>query len=253
MMCKKFGKCFAEGYKKILFPNKADEAIENDTAEAGQATQNNNYGPIYFLFDWVLRIINTLNFVELFKFFFKCCSSKKSYLAGRWGIDTWIFLRWALIIWFWAASINNLATEIITWYLIVAALFSYFYNHVWTDDAIDRAGFSKDRVRGRFMNLLFAIAFCMFAFAYMYHVIYPNEFIWADDIVTGPRALIFSITYSFTSSYEFVKPATDCGYKIAVTELVIMFIFLTIVISKSIPETSNNSKPGIGPDASREK
>ncbi|MDP1728490.1 MAG: hypothetical protein Q8M15_17025 [Bacteroidota bacterium] len=83
--------------------------------------------------------------------------------------------------------------------------------------------------------LLLAIAYSNFTFAYLYRVSYTNDFTWPDS-ASSLNAIWYSISNSLAANYDEVKPLTSFGNSIAMIQLIITFIFVTIILSKSVPQ-----------------
>ena len=85
-----------------------------------------------------------------------------------------------------------------------------------------------------------AISFSLFGFAYLYYVPYSSEFAWGTEQPVFIYSLWFSISNSLTASYEQVKPITDVGNTIAMMQLLMMFVFLTIIIGGTVPQIKSS-------------
>jgi len=205
-----------------------------------------NKGPIYTVMDWIFSKVAYINLVELFKLFSQKLSPKSAspqirrrYL--RTSVDIFIFLKWIFI---GVLIIRNKAVPITTisvWYLIITNLYTYFYYHTWSTEILYDKHFDVDRVKRRFLNLLLAIFFTIFAFAYLYFVPYSREFLW-DTNATFIHSIWFSTSNSLTASYDNVIPSTDLGNSISMIQLMIMFLFLTIIIGGSVPTISQEKE-----------
>jgi hypothetical protein len=158
---------------------------------------------------------------------------KKKY--GRVAVDFFIITKWILIFFLWSKVKTNSFCTFLTWYLIITNIYSYFYYHIWDDEAFNTTSFDKDRIRRRFVNLILAISYSNFCFAYLYNKVYTSELQWSDKIVTDSKSLWFSISNSLAANYSAVGPISDLGNSIAMIQLSITFIFVTIILSKSIP------------------
>jgi hypothetical protein len=121
------------------------------------------------------------------------------------------------------------------WYLIATNIYSYFYYHIWTDDAQNTKEYDFDRMRRRFVNLILAIMFSAFSFAFLYRFPYYSEFVWNSEMIAG-NAIWFSISNSLAANYEVVKSQTEFGNTLTMIQLILTFIFITIIISRSIPQ-----------------
>jgi len=198
------------------------------------------YGFIYKAVNFLLKFLNNFNLVELFKVIAKKqntdigdAETVKTY--ARVGIDIFICLKWIFLIVLWIFSWHSLILSIIVWYLIVTNLYSYFFNHIWTDEALNTSKFTNDRIRSRFLNLLLAVFYSTLCFAYLYQIVYPNEFKWGSGVGTI-YAIQFSFSNSVAANYDQVSVQTDMGNVIASIQLFITFIFVAIILSRSIPQ-----------------
>lgn len=200
------------------------------------------YGLIYRAIKCILDILNYFNLVELFKLIAvklnkKTQDEEQTKTYARVGIDIFICLKWIIISIFWYNGINNLFTTIFVWYLIITNVYSYFFNHLWTDYAINTENFTNDRIRSRFINLLLALAFSTFCFGYLYQIVYPGDFNWNEQLPNFLYAIQYSFSNSLAANYEQVKPISDSANIVSTIQLLLTFIFVAIILSKSIPET----------------
>ena len=109
------------------------------------------YGFIYRIVKTILFVLDYVNLVELFKYTFGKFNNDHSNLERektfqRIGIDVFICVKWLFIIILWYFNLHSKVTTFIVWYLVIANLFSYFYNHIWTDVALNTENFTKDRI-----------------------------------------------------------------------------------------------------------
>lgn len=203
-------------------------------------------GIIYTILKFAFDNLKYLSLVELFKFVFvKIFSDSTSILNkvkfSRLGVDTFIILKWTLVIILLRYSINNPFLTFLIWYLLLTNIYTYFYYHIWKTESLNPDNFSIDRVRRRFITLLLSIGFSNLCFAYLYRLPYVAEFKWSNDTPLNIKSLWFSYANSITADYEYVKPITELGINLTITQLIISFIFLTIILAKSIPQTSSTT------------
>lgn len=206
-------------------------------------------GFLYKLLDRLLNIIQYLNLVELFKYVGKKISPPKSPIETkieytRVSVDIFIVAKWLFLIILWGFKVTNLVVVIIVWYLLIMNLYTYFYYHTWASKILIDQYFDTDRIKRRFIYLLLSILYSVFGFAYFYNYPYSSEFLWADGSPNFLHSLWFSVSNSLTGSYDQVKPITNLGYSISMIQLIIMFIFITIIISSSIPQTHSEKSEG---------
>lgn len=115
-----------------------------------------------------------------------------------------LVLKWIAVIVFWLCQVNSALVKLIIWYLIITNLFTYFYYHTWTID-LDRGSFTIERVKRRFLNLLLAISFNVFCFAYLIRFSFSANYEWTNQIATSKNALLYSVANAFTVSFDSVK------------------------------------------------
>lgn len=99
--------------------------------------------------------------------------------------------------------------------------------------------FDIDRIRRRFITLMQSIGFSNVCFAYLFRFPYLSDFEWSDKIPLNTKSLWFSFANSLTANYEYVKPSTQDGASVTLTQLIISFVFLTLILGKSIPQTKS--------------
>ncbi len=192
-------------------------------------------GIIYQIANWVIENLKYLNLVELFKWFTKKCYPSDTLLASRLGVDTFIIIKWIAVTILWYNSISNTLINYLIWYLIITNIYTYFYYHNWTKD-LKRRHFNLKRIKRRFLNLTLAIAFNVFCFAYLFAVPFVANFQWASNSVIIKDSLLFSLANSITLDFPLVSATTEVGHTLTLIETFISFIFLTIILSNSIPQ-----------------
>lgn len=173
--------------------------------------------------------------MELFKTIAKKLKPNQSQEYSKIAVDIFIVLKWTLIFLLTYFQINNVWMTVLVWYLISTNLYTYFYYHNWIDESLNTSNFSNDRIRRRFINLILAICFSNYSFSYLYKLPYASEFSWSSEKIIGD-SFVYSVCNSITASYDVVKPISSFSYCISTIQIFISFIFLTIVISRSIPQ-----------------
>lgn len=201
-------------------------------------------GFIYTATKLVLDNLKYLTLVELFKYLGNKLNPNKNNLDSklafsRASVDIFIVLKFALILLLMKFNVNSDFWTEVTWYLLITNVYSYFYYHIWTDEALISESFSMDRTRRRFVTLMLAVGFSDICFSYLYKVPYNSDFEWSDNLATSTKSTWFSISNSLAANYDAVKPITDFGYNVSMTQLIITFIFATIILSKSIPQANS--------------
>jgi len=197
-------------------------------------------GFLYPIFKFLIIIVKYINLVELFKYSAKCiCSKENAVEASRVAVDIFIVLKWLFVIALCRFGCVNTFLTILVWYLIITNLFTYFYYHIWADEALKTDEFSKDRIRRRFLNLILAFAFSIFCFAYLFQFVYFADIYWNDNDVSFINAIMFSFNNALGGSYDNINPQTSFGNLICSIELFTTFIFATLILSRSIPQTNS--------------
>jgi len=204
-------------------------------------------GFIFPTINKILYSINKINLVELFKFIGVKIVSKKGGLeekiiASRFAVDAFIVTKWILLIVLWIIKVSNGLWVFIIWYLIVMNAYTYFFYHIWSTEILDDHYFDIERIKRRFLNLLLAITYTIFGFAYLYNCPYSSNFQWAYGEPNFFQSLWYSLANSLTANYDQVKPTTSLGYSVSMVQLVIVFIFITIIIGCSIPQIKTSKK-----------
>jgi len=192
-------------------------------------------GILYSLVNWLIESLKYLNFVELFKFLLVKIYSKDRITALRFAVDIFIILKWIFIALLWLWNVKNSFVNLIVWYLIATNVYTYFYYHAWTKD-IAKAQFDLDRIKRRFMNLILSIGFNIICFAYFFAQPFGHNFKWEKGFSTLQDAVSVSIANSLTSSYYSVQAITEIGHTLLFIETGVSFVFLTIILSNSIPQ-----------------
>jgi hypothetical protein len=199
-------------------------------------------GFIYVAVKFIIDKLCLINLVEYFKKVGLWLNPDKTNrdmeaTYTRVATDIFIVLKWLFIALVWYLQATNIVVTVIVWYLIISNLYTYFFHHIWTDEALDTSHFTNDRIRRRFINLVLAVTYSEIAFAFLYRFKYVSDFSWTTE-PSSLHAVWFSISNSFAANYAVVAPSTDVGNTIATIQLLITFIFVTIIISRSIPQKS---------------
>jgi hypothetical protein len=201
-------------------------------------------GFIYPILNWIIHNMKYLTIVELFKWFSilivrKFKSELRTSQASRIAVDVFILLKWIFIIFVSKCHLKEPWVVFATWYLILTNLYSYFYYHIWEKESLNAENFLIDRIRRRFLNLMLAIGFSNLCFAYLYGVASVHEFIWTDRHPSFLEAIWYSISNSLASNYDGLQPLTETAEYISKIQLMITFVFLSIILGKSIPQTNS--------------
>lgn len=201
-------------------------------------------GIIYFILKKVLDGLNYLSLVELFKYiaikaYSNAANSQSRITASRMAVDIFIILKWLFILLAFLNGWSSSFMTVLVWYLIYSNLYTYFFYHLWNRESMNTENFDIERVRRRFITLMLSIGFSNICFAYLFRVPYLTDFEWSDKIPLNAKAVWFSFANSLTANYEFVKPITQNGASITITQLIISFVFITLILGKSIPQTKS--------------
>ncbi len=197
------------------------------------------YGFLYKFFNTLIELFKYFNLVELFKYLGKKINTKNSAQSKnntRIAVDIFILFKWVLIICFIGFDVHSCFAKITTWYLIITNVYTYFYYHVWNETAIKSLDEDIHSLRRKFVNLILAISFSNLSFTYLYLSIYKMEYKWDNFISNFNQAFRFSLSNSISGNYSTVTPISELGNSISLIQLLISFIFITIVISRSIPQ-----------------
>lgn len=198
-------------------------------------------GLIYPIVDFLIITLKHINLVELYKKLLVTIFKNQDRLTiNRIAIDSFIIIKWIAVILLLINHVSNLLTTIVVWYLLFSNLYTYFYYHIWINDTANDQHNTPERIRRRFLNLLTSIGFSNLCFAFLYRFPYLGDFEWSEKLPLTTKALWFSFANSLTASYEFVKPITKDGVNLTIMQLIISFVFLTMILGNSIPKTNNN-------------
>lgn len=208
-------------------------------------------GFVYPIISIIISCIEKLNIVNLFKYtaviMTKWLYANKSEetvirLVRRnrnIAVDLFIVVKFIFIGLVWIYQINNIYNTIFVIYLLVMNSFTYFYYHVWEETAILNQFQTLHRVRRRFINLIISIVYLIFTYAYLYAVPYSQHFKWGDGITpTFVMSFLFSVSNSFNGGYNVVGPISEFGELIKSSEIVSIFVFVVIVLARSLPQGS---------------
>ena len=200
---------------------------------------------LYQILNKLLNSMKYINLVELFKFIGRKLTPKNSLIEtrinySRTSVDIFIVAKWLFILLLILFDVTNIWLVIAVWYLLFANLYTYFYYHTWSSEILNDRYFDTTRIKRRLLNLLLAIFYSVFGFAYLYYIPYSTEFIWAGKTPNFLHSLWYSLSNSLTASYDQVRPITDVGNSISMIQLIIMFIFVTIIIGGSIPQINSD-------------
>lgn len=204
--------------------------------------QNENkalrHGFIYPVVCAFITALNYLNLVELFKAVGKRLSrdTDESVQYIRIAIDVFIILKWALVVFIWAAGVNSPLVTLFVGYLIATNIFTYFYRHIW-EGPYDP---SREGWRSRFYMLISSFVYNAVCYAYLYDVPFRSQFSVSNSIShTGSSALL-SASRSVLVDFSSMSPVTSAAYVLSLSQTLIVFLFISVILSVSIPKSKNN-------------
>jgi len=189
-------------------------------------------GLIYTVIDKLITLLIFLNLVELIKVIFKKIISDKN-IGSKQGTDIFIITKWVFIIILFKLKIQSVIITSFVWYLIIANVFTYFNYHVWK---IDNGSFDSHRIKRRFITLTLAIFFNILCFTFLIRIPYFEEFSWSKNNSLSTQAISCSFSNTLALGCEKVKPISEFADSIIIIQTSITFIFLTIILSNSIPQ-----------------
>lgn len=129
--------------------------------------------------------------------------------------------------------------QTIVWYLLLSNVYTYFYYHLWCEDALLETFQTIHRVRRRFINLFVSVLFMMLCYVYFYSIMIPKHFALENSESNNIMiSFIYAIAQSFAVDYEGMKPVSNIGATIEITQFLNMFIFISILLAKSLPKAN---------------
>lgn len=95
------------------------------------------------------------------------------------------------------------------------------------------------RVRRRFINLFVSVLFMMLCYVYFYSIMIPKHFALENSESNNIMiSFIYAIAQSFAVDYEGMKSVSSIGATIEITQVLNMFIFISILLAKSLPKAN---------------
>jgi hypothetical protein len=196
------------------------------------------YGIIYPTVNFILNSLKYLNLVESLKWIFRRFMNDNDE-ADRIGADLFILLKWGLVILLWQWEVKSSIINILLLYLIATNLYTYFYYHIW-DEKENPTTITKDEIfqrrKRRFIHLLQAVGFNILTFAYLIAMPFSSNFKWEKGYSNFEDSVFFSLSQTLTIDYSPVESINRCASQLITIETFVSFIFLTIVLSTSVPE-----------------
>ena len=195
-----------------------------------------DHGIFLPIFEWWIGFLNKINCVEWFKNsatkIFKTNDTRK---VKRISIDVFILLKYLFLILLWVTGINNSIITFIIIYLLFMNFHTYFYYHLWDDRAISDRQVSIGRVKGRFITFTLAFIYNIISYGYLYAIPFQPKFEWTADFPINTAAISMSFSKTVGGSFEYVKPLTDVGLILSASQIIVTFLFVAVLLSKSLP------------------
>jgi hypothetical protein len=212
-------------------------------------------GFIYPLVNFIIKLFYYLNIVEILKIttkkvIYSIYRHEKDdsipWRANRFYcniiVDLFILSKFAFIFFIWWKNIDNSSILFLVYYLLLMNIFTYFYHHLWDKSAIYDKNLTYKRVRRRFIALFSSIAYMVICFSYLYNVPFVKEFEWSKKDPTALKSFLFSVSSSFSGSYENVKASSELGEYIMMSQVLMVFVFITLILARSMPQGNEGVK-----------
>lgn len=150
------------------------------------------------------------------------------------AIDTFIIVKWLLIIGVLILGINSLLVTVLIVYLLIMNIHTYMFYHLWKSDTHQSTNRDVIHMRRRFIALIQAFGFNCLSFSYFYSSssIFRVQSDFAEKYTQKSMALMHSVYSSFTSGSQYIEPLGTFGFVIQVLHVVTTFIFLSILLSR---------------------
>lgn len=190
--------------------------------------------PLLGVFQAFVWLAWYLNFVEYLKSLFVYFSSEgnKTY-ARSVAIDTYMVLKWGLLLFLIVWEVDHLLARWVISYMISSAFFSYFYYHVWQETPNQLAHAHKLR---RTLSFILSLFFSLFGYAYIIWVGFRDQIDWGrEGSAHFSDALLLSLANAFTAGFVNVSPITESAQLLLAGEILFVFGFVVVVIVNSIP------------------
>ncbi|MGE6348820.1 hypothetical protein ACQKIY_29490 [Bacillus mycoides] len=219
--------------------------------EGRNKEKSTDNGFIYPIFHKIISLLFYINVVELIKWiaikfvlFFHRQSSDIDYLnrkkrkARNIAVDIFICLKFVFIGLVWYQHINNIYIMAITIYLLLMNSFTYFYYHIWEEGAIKSSFATLHRTRRKFISLFQSFFYMILSYGYLFQIPFTSAFKWESSGATFSQAFLFSLSNTFPLSYNTVQTVTELGHYIRASQVLLSFLFITIVLTQSIPKAN---------------
>lgn len=208
-------------------------------------------GIIYPVVEMTIKVLFHLNIIEWIKklsdyftlIYFKNKTVSLQRIKIRRNknivIDLFIIIKFYFLLIILFNSYDAGWVQSIVWYLIFSNIYTYFYYHLWCEDALFERYQTVHRVRRRFINLFISVLFMILCYMYFYSVMEPSHFSLEDEKSNVIMvSSINSIAQSFAIDYEGISSITPIGTTVEITQVINMFVFITVLLAKSIPKAN---------------
>jgi len=197
-------------------------------------------GFFYVAFDFVMKYLHFLNVSKWFnvlarkiwKHFFPSVDSE---LVRNNAIDLFTLLKIIFVvvaILYWQ---GEFLTGVVI-YLLIMNLYTYFRYHIWTPPQEQSVHIAKRY----FLSLIWAIIFNILCFVYLYYKGYASQLVWnLARSITLQDIVCYSISKTFILNPP-CELTNGFGYHLQLTQQIISYLFLVIILSQSIPRKVNN-------------
>lgn len=200
------------------------------------------YGFIYPLFSFFVQLLFLFNLVEWFKKIACLCVriiglNANERIVKSITIDIFIVSKFVFVILMFLVSKRMILTYFII-YLMLMNIFTYFYYHVWEH----KLNTNIHHLRRCFVSLCIAIGFNVLCYTYLFHKGFVDYILWSNNTkVTLSEIVLFSISNTFMLSTQF-SVINKFGHYLQISQQLVSFVFLVIILSQSIPTTNHQDK-----------
>lgn len=189
------------------------------------------------IFNWIVIAFQKINLVEIIKVIVIRISKVKNksdmIKISNLVIDLFIVLKWSFIIIITINSVKSSALTLLVIYLLIMNVHTYFYYHSWSDKAILGVGRSINHIRRKFITLMVAVGYNIISYAYLYNIALSENFIINESLDRFTCSIIHSLSATFTGGSDYITPANNLGLYIQVSQILVAFIFIGIILSKA--------------------
>lgn len=180
---------------------------------------------------WIGWLLNAIEYLK--RIFVAVAPAQYKVFARSLAIDFYMVIKWAVLAVFIYYDIDQTAARWLMSYMIVSALFSYFYYHVWRETP--HALLHVQQLR-RTLSFILSLFFSLVAYAYLIWSGYRDQIEW---VLPGKPeftdALLLSFANAFTAGFTAVAPLTREAQLLLAGETLFVFGFVVIVIANSVP------------------